>query len=237
MSKSKFGIVGKIIKIFFLAVGGFSLLAIIASIADDTTTMYNTTAGNINVRAEASNSAKILGKIAPSQSVRLIAVEDAWSKIEYKNREAYVATFLIGSSKSDRAEKAAKKLKMQEQATEKKRIIRAAAAEETRAAKEELACRKELNCIAEKFSMTVPSLCAPAIERLAKFTVKWTDSWSETKFSHYKWKNQSRGIVTYIGDKIQFQNGFGAYQNYVYECDFDTRKKQPLYVRAEPGRL
>jgi hypothetical protein len=42
------------------------------------------------------------------------------------------------------------------------------------------------------------------------------------KFSHFRWKDEARGVMAYIGDKIRFQNGFGAWQPHVYECDLDT---------------
>ena len=67
----------------------------------------------------------------------------------------------------------------------------------------------------------------------------WTDGWLEKKFSHYRWRDQEAGILTYIGDKIRFQNGFGAWQNHVYECDVTIPGSRPfvLEVRAQPGRL
>lgn len=43
--------------------------------------------------------------------------------------------------------------------------------------------------------------------------------------------------ITFIGDKIQFQNGFGAWRNHIYERDLDPSKEQVLDVRARPGQL
>ncbi|MDT4864180.1 hypothetical protein FQZ97_989310 [compost metagenome] len=57
------------------------------------------------------------------------------------------------------------------------------------------------------------------------------------KFPRFKWKDQPSGVITYIGDKIQFQNGFGALQNHTYACDYNTITAQVLEVRAQPGRL
>lgn len=59
----------------------------------------------------------------------------------------------------------------------------------------------------------------------------------ESKFSHFRWKNQGKGVMTFIGDEIQLQNGFGAWQNYAYECDYDPSSEQVLDVRAREGRL
>lgn len=44
-------------------------------------------------------------------------------------------------------------------------------------------------------------------------------------------------MMTYIGNKIQFQNGLGAWQNRVYECDFDPTTEKVVDVRAYPGHL
>jgi hypothetical protein len=72
---------------------------------------------------------------------------------------------------------------------------------------------------------------------LAKNNFEWTDGLLEPKFSHYRWKNQDAGEVTYIGDKIKFQNGFGAWTYHTYECDLDASGETVLAVRAQPGRL
>lgn len=45
------------------------------------------------------------------------------------------------------------------------------------------------------------------------------------------------GIVTYLGDRIQFQNGYGAYLNHSYACDFDTESEHVVNATAAPGRL
>lgn len=98
-------------------------------------------------------------------------------------------------------------------------------------------CRKDLACWAEEKLVTASVHCKDPVEKLAKFSARWTDGTFDMKFSHYRWKDQERGIVTYIGDKIEFQNGFGAYQGHIYECDFDPAIDAVLEVRARPGRL
>lgn len=77
--------------------------------------------------------------------------------------------------------------------------------------------------------------CKRPIESLAKYAHEWTDGMLEPKMSHYRWKDKKRGIVTFLGDKLRFQNGFGAWQNVVYECDYDG--ESVLSVRARPGKL
>lgn len=64
-----------------------------------------------------------------------------------------------------------------------------------------------------------------AVQSLAKWDYEWTDSWSEPKLERYRWKDKRKGIVTYIGTKIKFQNGFGAWKHMTYFCDFDPVAK------------
>ncbi len=104
-------------------------------------------------------------------------------------------------------------------------------------AKETAECKKDLQCWGDKNSGTASVYCREEVERLAKYSFEWTDKTLETKFSHFRWMDESKGYLTYIGDKIKFQNGFGAWQNYVYECDIDTETKTVFDVRTEPGRL
>jgi len=98
-------------------------------------------------------------------------------------------------------------------------------------------CKKTLQCWGDRHSISAGVRCQRYVEKLAKFSHKWTDGVLEPKFSHFRWKNQSTGVVTFIGDKVQFQNGFGAWQNHIYECDFDPSAEQVLDVRARPGQL
>jgi hypothetical protein len=98
-------------------------------------------------------------------------------------------------------------------------------------------CRSDLKCFAEKQTGSASVYCKGPVERLAKHDFEWTDGFLEPKFSHYRWKDKENGIVTHIGDKIKFQNGFGAWGHYTYECDLASDGKTVLDVRARPGRL
>lgn len=79
--------------------------------------------------------------------------------------------------------------------------------------------------------------CKAPIERLAKHSVRWTDGTFETKFSRFRWTNKSVGQLTMIGDKAEFQNGFGAFTPVTYECDLGADGKTVLDVRVREGRL
>lgn len=98
-------------------------------------------------------------------------------------------------------------------------------------------CRKDLQCWGDKQSIPASVYCKDPVARLAKYSARWTDGVLEPKFSRFRWLDQSRGTMTFIGDKIEFQNGFGAFQAHIYECDFDPANNMVLGVRAQPGRL
>lgn len=98
-------------------------------------------------------------------------------------------------------------------------------------------CRADIQCWGDKHTVAVGLYCKEPVERLAKYSARWTDGMLEPKFSRFRWLNESQGTITYIGDKIEFQNGFGAFQKHVYECDFNPVTKQVLDVRASPGQL
>lgn len=98
-------------------------------------------------------------------------------------------------------------------------------------------CKLELSCWGEKHDIAAGVYCKSYVEKLANYSFRWTDGTLEPKFSHYRWLNKETSTLTYIGDKIEFQNGFGAYQRHVYECDFDPASNSILDVRANPGHL
>lgn len=104
-------------------------------------------------------------------------------------------------------------------------------------AAEDAKCAQELSCIGERLGITASGFCSDQVERLAKNSATWTDKTLEPKFSHYRWANTEKSAVTLIGDKVQFQNGFGAHVNMVYHCDVDVKTKAVIGVRANPGKL
>nr|VFK35242.1 MAG: protein of unknown function (DUF4875) [Candidatus Kentron sp. MB]VFK77195.1 MAG: protein of unknown function (DUF4875) [Candidatus Kentron sp. MB] len=74
-------------------------------------------------------------------------------------------------------------------------------------------CQMDLRCWGDKHNITASVYCDDYVEKLAKYSHEWTDGMLEPKFSHFRWKDKSKDYITYIGDKIKFQNGFGAWQN------------------------
>ncbi|OAP47638.1 hypothetical protein ATC00_22530 [Sinorhizobium americanum] len=103
--------------------------------------------------------------------------------------------------------------------------------------REEAECAANLDCWASKWQIRAGSDCQEPIQRLAKNNFEWTDSWAEPKLPRALWLNQSQKTVTYVGDKIKFQNGFGAWSIHTYECDYDPTTRTVLSVRVKPGQL
>lgn len=113
----------------------------------------------------------------------------------------------------------------------------AKSADAAKQAADDAACKTDLQCWGDKNTVGASVYCKDDIERLAKYSVKWTDGTFDMKMTRFRWKDKANGVLTYFGDKAQFQNGFGAWQNVVYECDFDPASKKVLDVRAHVGRL
>lgn len=101
----------------------------------------------------------------------------------------------------------------------------------------ETECIKTLQCWGEKHAISAGAYCQRPIEKLAKYSFEWLDGAFTPRFSYYRWKDQPNGYVTYIGDKIKLQNGFGAWSNYTYECDFNPATNTVIDVRIGQGTL
>jgi Skp family chaperone for outer membrane proteins len=93
-------------------------------------------------------------------------------------------------------------------------------------------CRQDIQCWAEGAFVAASFACTDAVQALAKWDYEWTDGWSEPKLERYRWKDKDKGIVTYIGTKIKFQNGFGAWKHMTYSCDYDPASKSVVSASA-----
>jgi len=65
------------------------------------------------------------------------------------------------------------------------------------------ACQRDLQCWGDKHSIAAAVICAPYIEKIAKYDFEWTDGLLDGKFPYFRWKNKTKGVLTYIGDKIR----------------------------------
>lgn len=99
------------------------------------------------------------------------------------------------------------------------------------------ACREDLQCWGDENWSMAEVVCADEVERMAKYDVKWTDSFGENRLSRQDWLDKEAGTIRYYGDQVQFQNGYGAYQNYIYRCDYDPETETVINLEMEPGRI
>ena len=107
------------------------------------------------------------------------------------------------------------------------------------AQQEQQGCAKtDLSCLGNKGIVAAGVYCKTPIEHLALHDVKWTDGYLDMKFSEFRWAPEGDGAITYVGDKAEFQNGFGAYTPVVYEGDLASDEQTVLAVRiVREGRL
>lgn len=99
------------------------------------------------------------------------------------------------------------------------------------------ACKSDLTCWGNKNLGEAGIQCDEHIEKLSAYSFEWTNGWLDQKFSKFRWLDQSNGDITYTGDKLRFQNGYGAWSNMIYECDFNPDSRVVLAVRAATGRI
>ncbi len=135
---------------------------------------------------------------------------------------------LAGIVAAEEAARIAKAKEVEEQAAQAKAVADKAA--------KEADCRQDITCWGEEAHTYGTRDCTNLVERMAKFDYEWTDGILEPKFSHFRWANQEDGTVTLIGDRIKFQNGFGAWTHMTYECDFNPSSKEVLDIRVRQGR-
>lgn len=118
----------------------------------------------------------------------------------------------------------------------KQKEAAAKAAKDQEGTQADATCRKNFNCWSNKFNRAAAKVCAPQVERAAKNNFEWTDSFTSPKFPRAV-INDNGVSITYIGDAIKMQNGFGAWTIMTYECDFDTIAGRVVAVRVNPGQL
>ena len=97
------------------------------------------------------------------------------------------------------------------------------------------ACLRDADCIGDKSSWRIEAeiSCSPHIENQAAYSHEWTDGWADPKFSRFATQFDGKAI-RYSGDKLKFQNGFGAWQRMSYSCLYDPINERVLDVNVVP---
>lgn len=67
--------------------------------------------------------------------------------------------------------------------------------------------------------------CEWLIERHARYDYEWT-AWLD----RFPQRGREGSVIVLAGNEVKFQNGFGAWQQMSYRCDYDTRTGKPSLV-------
>ena len=100
--------------------------------------------------------------------------------------------------------------------------------------KAEKLCRGGRDCWSERHLLAAMAACQPEIEKLAKFKFEWMSRFGLNFNQKTYWKDVKEGTLTYAGDELYFQNGFGASVRVRYECDYHTILGMVANVRITP---
>jgi|GEM_PF-1832733 len=104
--------------------------------------------------------------------------------------------------------------------------------------KRKTACQLDDYCSAkEAFTAEAQVNCQRGIERMAKYRFEWTDRWTQPKFNRFKWADSTKTRVQAVGNYINLENGFGAWQPHIYLCEVRISDDNIVDIKMEPGRL
>ena len=100
---------------------------------------------------------------------------------------------------------------------------------------ETAACRADIACIGKQKAFAAESACRPALEAYAKYSARWSEDRSTWTYS--EWRDDQKTAIVYMGDSLQLQNGFSAWENYIYSCTYDPDQNRVLGVYLAAGRI
>lgn len=87
----------------------------------------------------------------------------------------------------------------------------------------DMKCLRDANCISKRSDWAIDgkTACTWAVERLARYDMRWTDGFLGDKFPNVHVNPPEYKTFLFSGESAQFQNGFGAWQNVFYACEYD----------------
>lgn len=99
-------------------------------------------------------------------------------------------------------------------------------------------CRRTPGCFAAMHIADADRTCRAGLEELARFQFRWTNRLGERRFSQYELAGEAGSErLVFAGDRIELQNGFGVWQNHVYECLYNPQSDTGIALNMRPGRL
>ncbi|MCR9090869.1 MAG: zinc ribbon domain-containing protein [Proteobacteria bacterium] len=86
----------------------------------------------------------------------------------------------------------------------------------------------DAQCWFSEHSVDLTIACKPEIARRAQYQYEWTHGFLGQAFDRFTVRDDGR--IRAFGDKVKFQNGFGAWQNMSYSCTFDPEGNEVIAV-------
>lgn len=101
------------------------------------------------------------------------------------------------------------------------------------------ACKPSLACWADKHQIEAEVACTTAVEAKATYEVKWTTGVFHPMFSRVMWSKFPPGddSVIYIGDEVEMQNQFGAFERMTYFCPYNVETQKVMAAVLQSGKL
>ena len=98
------------------------------------------------------------------------------------------------------------------------------------------ACRRAAQCWGWKHWANATIACTQRTDRAARYATRWPSGLLNPAFISWDWRDQKAETLTYIG-RVEFQNGFGAWEPYIVGCLYDPATGQDIDIELKPGRL
>jgi len=100
---------------------------------------------------------------------------------------------------------------------------------------EDQKCILDVSCWAKRYILDASRVCSDAIERQARFDHRWQASRPDRFTTAIVHDNGAE--ISYLGDELQLQNGFGAWLPASYSCRYDIESKVAVDVQMYEGHL
>lgn len=97
------------------------------------------------------------------------------------------------------------------------------------------ACRADIKCTGERNAIFASFACQREMEAQAKYAARWPDD--HPSWFYNEWRDAEKSAIVYLGDRLQLQNGFGAWENYIYSCTYDPDSDHVIEVFLAAGRI
>lgn len=94
----------------------------------------------------------------------------------------------------------------------------------------------DAQCVFADLSVRGAPACRRAIEQQAQYDVKWSDGILHPMFDTGAWGGSEHASMILSGDRVQMQNGFGAWKPMQYYCKVNVTSGVVEQVEIVAGR-